>query len=81
MPLLYFLVFVSVKIYLKVRGWCGRKCGGRQEEEGDEGVFARVSAREESEGESVTETTPLNTSVTMHSYTYWRLLGDVLFSA
>ena len=34
-PLLYFLVFVSVMIYLKVRGWCGRKCGGRQEEEDD----------------------------------------------
>ena len=74
-PLLYFLVFVSVKIYLKVRGWCGRKCGGRQEEEGDESMFAPVSAREreqesECEGEKVTETSPLNTSVSMHTYTY-----------
>ena len=77
MPLLYFLVFVSVKIYFKVRGWCGRKlkCGGRQEEEDDESMFARVSAREreqesECEGERVTETSPLNTSKTMHMYTH-----------
>ena len=73
-PLLYFLVFVSVKIFLKVRGWCGRKCGGRQEE-GDETMFARVSAREreqesECEGERVTESSPLNTSVSMYTYTY-----------
>ena len=67
LPFLYFLVFVSVKIYLKVRGWCGRKCGGRQEED-DETMFARVSAREsekESEGERVTETSPL---VSMRTY-------------
>ena len=74
-PLLYFLLFMSVKIYLKVRGWCGRKCGGRQEEEGGESMFARVSAREREqesvcEGERVTETSPLNTSVTMHTYTH-----------
>ena len=74
-PLLYFLVFVSVKIYLKMRGWCGRKCGGRKEEEDDESMFARVSAREreqesECEGERVTETSPLNTSVSMHTYTH-----------
>ena len=73
-PLLYFLVLVSVKIYLKVRGWCGCKCGGKQEEEEDESMFARVSAREreqesECEGERVTETSPLNTSVSMHMYT------------
>ena len=74
-PLLYFLVFVSVKIYLKMRGWCGRKCGGRKEEEDDESMFARVSAPEreqesECEGERVTETSPLNTSVSMHTYTH-----------
>ena len=73
-PLLYFLVLVSVKIYLKVKGWCGRKCGGRQEEEADESMFARASAREREqesggEGERVTETSPLNTSVSMHTYT------------
>ena len=63
-PLLYFLVFVSIKIYLKVRGWCGCECRGRQEEEDDESMFARVSAHErekesECEGERVTETPPL----------------------
>ena len=75
-PLLYFLVFVSVKIYLKVRGWCGRKCGVRQEEEEDESMFVRVSAREEREqeseceGERVTETSPLNTFASVDSYTH-----------